>query len=522
MDSTRLSDMGLSRVAEDVGVSPLDDFNSRLLNNVHPADWINPEPQPMYNLVVIGAGAGGLVSAAGAAGVGGRVALIESNLLGGDCLNSGCVPSKALLRCAKAAADLRKGEQFGIKTSGDAEIDFGFIMERMRRLRSEISVVDSADRFSTELGVDVFIGRARFVSGDRVEVDGKTLNFKKAIIATGGSPALPDMPGLSEVAYLTNHTIFNLTALPKSLAVIGAGPIGMELAQAFARFGSRVTVISHSGKVLPREDRDAAALVRDALHEDGIEFLFNTTVSRVEQDKISGAIRLAIDGDTGDGRSFDNLLVATGRKPAVEGLGLENVGVDYDLRKGIIVNDRLQSSNPDIYAVGDVASAFKFTHMADFMARIAIKNALFWGRDKVSDLTVPWCTYTDPEIAHVGRYEKELDDEGIAYSTYMREFSDVDRAVVDGETAGFVKIHAARGKGTILGATIVGRHAGDLISEISTAMAGGVSLGRLASVIHPYPTTAEAIRQCGDAFNRDRLTPRVKKIFERIMAFKRR
>lgn len=507
---------------EAVGISPLDEHNARLLDNVHPKEWIDPEPKPTYNMVVIGAGAGGLVSSAAAAGVGAQVALIESHLLGGDCLNVGCVPSKALLRCAKAAAAVRNAHEYGVNIKGEVSVDFGFVMERMRRLRAEISPVDSAKRYSDQLGVDVFQGRAVFTGKNRVEVKGKTLKFKKAVIATGGTAAIPNIPGLKDSRYLTNSSIFNLTELPSRLGVIGAGPIGLELAQAFRRFGSEVTVFSRNEKIMPKEDPEAVEIVKDSMLKDGVNFTFNASYKKIEGSKDNEPIRVIYD-QNGEEKILecDALLIATGRKPAVSGLGLEEAGVEFDGRKGVLVNERLQTSNPDIYAVGDVASKYQFTHMADFMARLVIKNSLFFGRDKVSDLLVPWATYTDPEVAHVGLYEKDLEERDIAYVTFKRHFAHVDRAIVDGEDKGFVKIHVKKGKGEILGATIVGSHAGDMISEISVAIQSGMSLGSLASVIHPYPTAAEAIRQCGDAYNRERLTPTVKGLFHNFMALRR-
>ncbi|MFW2368490.1 MAG: FAD-containing oxidoreductase [Desulforhopalus sp.] len=505
-----------------IGISPLDEHNAQLLDNVHPRKWIDPEPKSSYNLVVIGAGAGGLVTSAGAAGVGGRVALIESHLLGGDCLNVGCVPSKALLRCAKAVAAVRDAGRFGVKIEGEISVDFGYVMERMRRLRAQISPVDSAKRYSGQLGVDLFMGRGTFTGKNSIEVNGKILNFAKAVIATGGTAAIPNIPGLSDVPYLTNGTVFNLTELPRRFGVIGAGPIGLELAQAFQRLGSKVTVFSRSEKIMPKEDPEAVEIVKESMIKDGVIFAFNSNYKRVENQGGQGPITVVLDENGRDKKlEFDALLIATGRKPAVAGLGLEKVGVEYDARKGIVVNDTLQTTNPDIYAVGDVASRYQFTHMADFMARIVIKNALFFGRDKVSDLLVPWATYTEPEVAHVGLYEKDLIERDIPFATFKREFNDVDRGIVDGIEEGYVKIHVAKGKDRILGATIVGDHAGDMISEISVAMQAGMGLGQLASVIHPYPTAAEAIRQCGDAYNRGRLTPTVKGIFHRLMALRR-
>jgi pyruvate/2-oxoglutarate dehydrogenase complex dihydrolipoamide dehydrogenase (E3) component len=516
-----LADMAQDDLAK-VGITPLDEHNATLLDNVHPKKWVDPDPSEPYNLVVVGAGAGGLITAAGAAGVGARVAIIESHLLGGDCLNVGCVPSKALLRCAKAAASVRDAAEFGVHIDGEVSIDFGQVMARLRKLRAEISAVDSAKRYSEQLGVDVYIGRALFTGPTTVEVNGKTLTFAKAVVATGGTAAIPNIPGLAEAPYLTNSTIFNLTELPKRFGVIGAGPIGMELAQAFQRLGSQVTVFSRNDKVMPKEEPEAVENVKASMRKDGVHFGFFSTFKRVEGTEPGEPVRVVLDKDGEEEvHEFDGLLIATGRKPAVANLGLEEAGVEFDARTGVSVNEQLQSSNPNIYAVGDVAGKYQFTHMADFMARMVIKNALFFGRDKVSNLLVPWVTYTEPEVAHVGLYEKDLIERKIDYSTYKREFKHVDRAIVDGETEGYVKIHVAKGKDTILGATIVSNHAGDMISEISVAMQSGMGLGSLASVIHPYPTAAEAIRQCGDAYNRERLTPTIKSIFYRLMALRR-
>jgi pyruvate/2-oxoglutarate dehydrogenase complex dihydrolipoamide dehydrogenase (E3) component len=494
------------------GVSPLDKHNTEFLDFLHPKEWVDPAPKSSYNLVVIGAGAGGLVSAAGAAGIGARVALIESHLLGGD----------ALLRCAKAAAAVRNASAFGVNVNGEVSVDFGFVMERMRRLRASIAPVDSAKRYSEKLGVDVFIGKGKFSGKNTIEVNGKTLTFAKAVVATGGTAAVPNIPGLRRVPYLTNATIFNLTELPARLGVIGAGPIGLELAQAFQRFGSQVTVFSRSDKILPKEDPDAAKIVENSLRRDGVTFAYNVNYKGVESRGGKPPITMVLEDTAGERMlEFDALLVAAGRKPAVKGLGLEDAGIEFDERMGVNVSDRMQTTNPDVYAVGDVASKYQFTHMADFGARLVIRNALFFGRDKFSNLLIPWATYTDPEVAHVGLYEKDLHDRDLGFATFTREFSDVDRGIVDGETEGFVKIHVKKGTDQILGATIVGSHAGDMISEITVAMQGGMGLGKLANVIHPYPTAAEAIRQCGDAYNRGRLTPTVKGIFNRLMAFKR-
>ena len=500
-------------------VKPADAHNARLVSNVHPPDWENPTPAPFYNLVVIGAGTAGLVTAAGAAGLGAKVALVEKHLLGGDCLNVGCVPSKAIIRSSRAAFDAKETGRFGVRAADPARVDFPAVMERMRKLRADISPHDSAARF-TKLGVDVFLGDAEFAGPDTVQVAGKTLRFKRAVIATGARAAQPPIPGLAEAGYLTNETVFSLTQCPARLAVIGGGPIGCELAQAFQRLGSQVSLLHKNAHLLDREDMEAAALVQKAFLREGVVVGLNAKIIRVERNGGHKLVRYEAQGKE-ETIAVDEILAGAGRAPNVEGLNLEAVGVQYDPRKGVLVNDRLQSTNPRIYAVGDVCLSWKFTHAADFSARIVIQNALFLGRKKASALTMPWCTYTDPEIAHVGLYEREARERGLEADTYVREFKELDRAILDGEEDGFVKIHVKKGRDEILGATIVARHAGEMIGEIGVAMAARMGLGKLASVIHPYPTQAEAIRQCGDAYNRTRLTPKVKKWMGRWLAWQR-
>ena len=499
-------------------LAPLDEHNRRLAANVHPTDWQNPTPSGRYNLVVIGAGTAGLVTAAGSAGLGAKVALVERKLMGGDCLNVGCVPSKSLLRAARAVADARKGGEFGIRLPDGIAVDFAAVMERMRRLRADISPNDSASRFRG-LGVDVFLGDARFTGADTVEVSGQELRFSKAVIATGARAAAPPIPGIEEAGYLTNETVFGLTALPRRLAVIGAGPIGCELAQAFARFGSQVFLFEALHGVLPNEDPQAAEILHRALLRDGVQMLCCGKELRVARG--DGCKRLTVDSHgMHHDVEVDEILVGVGRAPNVEGLGLEAAGVAYD-KTGVTVSDRLQTTNARIFAAGDVCSRYKFTHAADAMARIAIQNALFFGRAKASALTIPWCTYTEPEIAHVGLSERQLQERETAYDTFLQPLEEVDRAILDGETEGFVKVHAEKGKDGIVGATIVARHAGDMISEITLAMVGGLGLKTLSRTIHPYPTQADAIRKTGDAYNRTRLTPFVKSLFTKWMAWRR-
>ncbi len=501
-------------------VVPEDRHNATLVANVHPPDWKNPEPAPRYNLVVIGAGTAGLVTAAGAAGLGAKVALVERHLMGGDCLNVGCVPSKCLIRSSRAAADVRDAHLFGVTVPGEAEVDFPAVMERMRRLRSSISVHDSADRFR-DLGVDVFLGDGAFTGPDTVEVGGQTLRFKKAVIATGARAFVPPIEGLAEAGYLTNETVFSLTERPPRLVVLGGGPLGCELAQAFCRLGSRVTLVEMSPQLLGREDPDAARILREALLRDGVELRLDTSVTRVEASPGSEKLFHLVSGGREEVLRADEILVATGRAPNVDGLGLEAAGVDYDRRSGVVVDDRLRTTNKRIYAAGDVCMAYKFTHTADAAARIVIQNALFLGRKRLSALTIPWCTYTDPEVAHVGLGEGEAHERGIAVDVFTRPFHDVDRAIADGEEEGFVKVLVKKGTGRLLGATIVARHAGEMISEVGLAMVGKVGLSTVANVIHPYPTQAEAIKQAADAYNRTRLTPLVKGLMSRWLEWTR-
>jgi pyruvate/2-oxoglutarate dehydrogenase complex dihydrolipoamide dehydrogenase (E3) component len=497
-------------------IEPLDEYNLKLIENVHPPSWVNPEPKERYHMVVIGAGTAGLVSAKGAAGLGARVALIERHLMGGDCLNVGCVPSKGVIRASRAWQDARvAAERFGgPEVAPGSSGDFGAAMERMRRLRAHISDVDSAEG-ARKAGVDVFLGGGRFISPDTIEVGGKRLRFRRAVIATGGRAAEPAIPGLAEAGFRTNETIFNLTELPKRLVVLGGGPIGCELSQSFARFGSRVTHLNQEAHILPREDADAAEIVQKAMIQDGVQFEFGMKAVEVRR---NGAERIVIFERGGERHEAvaDEILVATGRTPNVEGLGLEAAGVRYG-KRGVEVDDHLRTSNKSIYACGDVAARFQFTHLADAQARIVIQNALFFGRAKASAFTIPWCTYTTPEIAHVGMYKKDAEAKGIETETLTIHLADVDRALLDGADEGFLRLHVEKGskEGKILGATLVAEHAGDMIGELCLAVTHGIGLAKIASVIHPYPTQGEVVKKAADTWRRGKLTPTVKKVFDK-------
>ncbi len=500
-------------------IFPEDQYNKLLLENVHPPGWKNPQPATRYNLVVLGAGTAGLVSAAGAAGLGAKVALVERHLMGGDCLNVGCVPSKALIRSARVHADMKQAFKFGIEPASESRVDFPMVMKRLRKLRAGISHHDSAQRFS-RLGIDLFLGTGTFVAKDEIEVEGKRLRFRKAVVATGARPAVPPITGLETVGYLTNETVFSLTEQPYSLLVIGGGPIGCELAQAFCRLGTKVVLVEERSQLLPKEDPDAASLLEDAMRQDGVDLRLATKVVRVF--KSDGGLLSYLEKDGHEEKlEVEKILVGAGRIPNVEGLNLEKAGIEYDEGSGVRVNDRLQTTNANVFAAGDVALSYKFTHAADAAARIVIQNALFWGHRKFSALTVPWCTYTSPEIAHVGLSEQDASRRGVAVKTFKIPLSEVDRAVLDGNEEGFVKIHVRKGSDQILGATIVADDAGDMISEVTLAMVAGIGLGKITNVIHPYPTRAEAIRKAADAYNRARLTPFVKNLFERWLNWQR-
>jgi len=506
-------------MSEQIKVLPEDEFNRILVDRVHPPDYVNPEPAPKYNLVVVGAGTAGLVSSIGASSLGARVALVEKHLFGGDCLNFGCVPSKAVIRSARVMAEINRSSEYGIRMAGHAEADFAKVMERMRRLRVQISKNDSVERF-VSMGSDIFLGEGKFIDRHKLEVDGKVLKFKKAVIATGARPRQPEIEGLTEAGFLTNETVFSLTERPDRLVVIGGGPIGVELAQAFCRFGSKVTIIQRNEQFLPREDRDAAELLGRVLEREGIVCKLRTQVTKVTvRESVKVVYATGPNGE--ETIEADAILVGVGRIPNVEGLNLEAAGVEYDHVNGVKINPYLQTTNKHIYAAGDACYPYMFTHMAEATARIVIQNAMFIRSAKHRSLTIPWCTYTDPEIAHVGLYEKEAEKKGIPIETFFKSFADVDRAILDGDEEGFIKIHVKKGKSKILGATIVARNAGDMLSEITLAMVTGKGVKPLSTgVIHPYPTQSDIVKRTASQYYEKKMTPFLKKLLERWFAWR--
>lgn len=472
----------------------------------------------VYNAIVIGGGTAGLVTAAGTAGLGGRVALIERNRMGGDCLNFGCVPSKALISSARLIQQIRDAQKWGLKTQSPG-FDFADVMKRVRERRAHIAPNDSQERFES-LGVDVFRGEARFVSPHEIEVDGKKLRARHFVIATGTRATIPKVDGLDSVPYFTNETIFDeLNEKPRRMIVLGGGPIGCELGQAFARLGVEITLVQNMAQLLPPEDADVAAVVQNRFTKEGIDVRLNAEAKRAG--KRDGAI--ALDLSSGDTIIADALMVAAGRTPNLRALNLEAAGVAHD-KHGVTTNAYLQTSQPHIYAAGDVTNRLKFTHTADAAARVVVRNILMpfqFLRQKIDCSIVPWCTYTEPEVAHVGHNEKSAKKKGIDYDVFAIPLSEVDRAIVESEEEGFAKILTRKGSDEILGAVIVGPHAGDLIHEFVIAMHAKIGLGKIARMIHAYPTLAEVARKAGDKFNKTRLTSRAKKIFTWLYSHRR-
>lgn len=467
-------------------------------------------------------------------------------------LNVGCVPSKSIIHAANLAhklkGDMEHLAESGISIDGGAaavKIDFEKVMERVRRIRAEISHHDSAQRFTKELGIDLFIGRGKFTGERTVEVNGRTLTFKRAVVATGGYPTLVPVKGVKELhqqatadtsedaprpLVMTNETVFNMTTQPSEMVVIGAGVIGLELAQSMQRLGTSVTVLGRSGKVLPKEDQDMAQLVKDQMVLDGVTF--RLSVGEYRSVELTGKIMdngypemkitIVEKGSSSPTELLcDALLVAAGRRPNVTGMDLEKAKIEFDTKKGLIVSDKLQTTNPRVYGVGDCCSEYKFTHAADFMARAVIKNAFFFGKEKMSNLLIPYATFTSPEIASVGLYESDLKDNGVEYRIIEKHFKDNDRAICDSTTTGFIRFRVDAKSDKILGASIVGLNAGNMISEVTLAMQSETGLGKLAAVIHPYPTTAEVIRQAGDVYNKTRLTNTVKQLLRGVIKLQR-
>ena len=469
--------------------------------------------KPEFDIVVIGGGAGGLVVAAGGAALGAKIALVEKHKMGGDCLNYGCVPSKTLLKSAKIAHQMRTADHWNIPPHSP-EPDIAHVMNRVEQVIAGIAPNDSVERFQG-LGVDVMLGDGKFIAPDCFEVNGRKLTARTFVIATGSRPGVPPIPGLDSVRYLTNETVFDLREQVPTMIVIGGGPIGCEMAQAFCRLGTKVTIVDMGPQILPREDNDLVRVVQNQMQHDGVTFINDIKIVRVEKSDGAG-IRMIIQGKDGAERTLaaTHLLVAAGRRVNIEGLGLEAAGVD--VQKGRITCDEtLRTTNPHIYVCGDVAGGAQFTHIAGHHAGVFLRHAIFrmgWAKPSVH---IPWCTYTDPELARIGLSEAEAKKAGTEFKVYKFGFDEIDRARAEGETEGFAKV-ITDPKGKILGAAIVGPHAGDIISEYVLAVNKGMNLKELAGIIHIYPTFAEINKRVADQRLKEGLTPNSKAWIQRI------
>jgi pyruvate/2-oxoglutarate dehydrogenase complex dihydrolipoamide dehydrogenase (E3) component len=481
--------------------------------------WPRPERFDR-DMVVIGAGAAGLVSSYIAAAVKSKVTLIEKHKMGGDCLNYGCVPSKALIRSAKLMSHMKRSPEFGIHTA-EAGFDFAQVMERVQRVIREIEPHDSVERY-TSLGVECLQGDARITSPWTVEVGGTVLTTRSIIIAAGAEPFVPPIEGLDEVGYLTSDTVWELRELPERLVVLGGGPIGTELTQCFARLGAQVTQVEMAPRILIREDEEVAAMVADRLREEGVNIL---THHRARAFRTDGERRILIAEHAGEDVEieFDAVLVAVGRAPRTRGYGLEELGIETTRTRTVEVNEFLQTRFPNILACGDVAGPYQFTHTAAHQAWFAAVNALFgsFWKFRVDYSVIPWATFTDPEVARVGLNEQDAKEQGVAYEVTTYGIDDLDRAIADEEAHGVVKVLTVPGKDRILGVTIVGEHAGDLLAEYVLAMKHGIGLNKILGTIHTYPTLAEANKYVAGEWKRAHAPERLLAWIERFHAWRR-
>ncbi len=474
------------------------DHDARWRDQVAPRDYVNPAAAARYNLVVIGAGPGGLVTAIAAAGLGAKVALVERHAMGGDCLNVGCVPSKALLEITH-----RDG------------VGFDEAFAWLREVRAGIAAHDSVQRY-TESGVDVFLGEARFTARDAVDVAGTTLRARRFVIATGARAAVPPIPGLAECEPLTNEMLFDLTEQPRRLAILGAGAIGCEMAQVFARLGTEVHVFEQRDQVLPLESPAAGEVLAHALGRGGVSLHLGSGVEAVR--RTHGGVEICAGAAQVE---VDRVLVALGRRANTDALNLAAAGVLVAANGLIDVDHRLRTKNPHIYAIGDVCSTRQFTHNADMHARAVVQNALFAPTARVDRAIVPRCTYTRPEVASVGSSAAQLQASGTAFDRYEVRFGDLDRGRAAGDTEGFAEVLVAGGSDRVLGATLVGHDAGEQITALVLLMNQGLGLGAASRLVLPYPTRAEYLKRLGDACNRRRLTPRVAGLMRRWLSWRR-
>lgn len=486
-------------------------------------NWLKPKKFD-NNLVVIGAGSGGLVTAYIAAAVKAKVTLVEKHLMGGDCLNTGCVPSKALIRSAKFLSHISRSKEFGIK-SATVEFDFAEVMERVQNIVKTVAPHDSIERY-TELGVDVIIGTAKIISPWAVEITNnettRVITTRSIVIAAGAKPFVPPIPGLADVAYLTSDTVWGLRDQPKRLLVLGGGPIGCELAQAFARLGCQVTQVELLPRLMIREDVDVSALVLAKFQQEGIQVLLEHKANRFV---VENGEKLLIAEHTGQEVriGFDQVLLAIGRAANLTGYGIEEMGITLSPRKTIAVNDFQETNYSNIFACGDVTGSYQFTHTAAHQAWYAAVNALFgqFKKFRTDYSVIPWSTFVDPEVARVGLNEQEAKEQGIAYEVSTYHLDELDRAIADSEAHGFIKVLTKSGKDKILGVTIVGDHAGDLIAEFVLAMKHNLGLNKVLGTIHIYPTLAEANKYVAGVWKRNHAPQKLLEWVRRYHAWRR-
>ena len=486
---------------------PGDEHNQKLRDNVHPQNWPTKPIDGVYDMIAIGAGTAGLVSSGGAAMLGAKSALIERHMMGGDCLVTGCVPSKTLIKSAHVAHQASKAHEFGVNV-GEVKVDFTKVMERLRRVRADMAHHDGAKKLD-DMGVDVLFGNAKFTGPNTLDLDGKEIKFRRAMICAGGRPFVPDIPGLRDNC-LTSESFFELTELPEHFMVIGGGPIGCELAHSMRRLGSEVTILQRGQKIMDKDDPEAGEIIMEVFKEEGIDVRFGAELQKVE--KRDGRLHCTIKHkDHEHELVVDQIMVATGRVPNVESLNLEAAGVEYH-RRGITVDKHHRTSNKRIFAAGDICSPFQFTHAAYAQAEYATLNALMpWPyRLNAKDRVMSWVTYTDTEVAHAGPAYSEIEKQNANLDIYELPMKDNDRAQTESEHRGFCRIHCKKGTDKIVAATIVGENAGEMIAEMSLAITKGMRLKHIQETVHAYPTRAEIIRNTATEWKFSTLTTSIK------------
>jgi len=475
-----------------------------------------------FDVIVLGGGAAGLSSAGIATNLGAKTLMVERHQLGGDCTWTGCVPSKTLLKAAKVVHQARTASRYGL-TDTEMEVDIQGVFEHVRSVRQEVYEDADAPEIFEEMGVDVRHGSAHFIDTHTVAIvqdDGRTeqVTGRFIVIATGASAFVPPIEGLEQVPYLTNETLFELDALPERLAIVGGGPIGTEMAQAFSRLGSEVTVVDMAGGILQNDDPELAGQLREILENEGVRYVLDAQVEGVTASNGTIAVTATQNGESVTVEA-DRLLMATGRAANVDRLDLDAAGIEHT-RRGITVDDRCRTNQRHIFAVGDVTGRYQFTHMSGHMAKIAVTNALLKVPSTIDEDHVPWVTYTEPELAHVGARERDLEEQGASYRTYRFPYDKLDRAITEGETEGLIKVHAKELTGTILGASILGAHAGELITSFAIAMRNGVTLRNIGDTIHPYPAWGEGVRRVADQWYVQKQSPTFTRALQTVFGYR--